>query len=97
VRNQLHALSPLPTVIGTVRTRMEQLIKTFTEQLAAVDAEIEAALASDPSWAASAQRLQTISGIGPLVAAWLLVTTLHFTLGESAEALTAYAGLAPPP
>lgn len=97
VRNQLHALSQLPTVIVTVRTRMEQLIKTLTEQLAAVDAEIEAALESDPGWAASAQRLQTISGIGPLVAAWLLVTTLNFTLCESAEALTAYAGLAPHP
>lgn len=49
----------------------------------AVDAELEAALESDPDWAASAQRLQTITGIGPLVAAWLLVTTLNFTLYES--------------
>ena len=97
VRNQLHALSQMPTVITTVRTRMEQLIETLTAQLTQVDAEIETALECDPSWATSAQRLQTISGIGPLVAAWLLVTTLNFTLCESAEALTAYAGLAPHP
>lgn len=97
VRNQLHALNQMPTVIATVRTRMEQLIETLTGQLVQVDAEIEAALESDSTWAASAQRLQTISGIGPLVAAWLLVTTLNFTLCESAEALTAYAGLAPHP
>jgi transposase len=96
-RNQLHALSHIPTVIAPVRARMEQLVQTLTGQLAAVDAEIQVALASDPSWAASAQRLQTIIGIGPLVAAWLLVTTLNFTLCESAEALTAYAGLAPHP
>ena len=95
VRNQLHALSQMPSIIATVRTRMEQLIETLTQQLVAVDAELEAALELDPSWAASAQRLQTITGIGPLVAAWLLVTTLNFTLCESAEALTAYAGLAP--
>ena len=97
VRNQLHALSQMPSIIATVRTRMEQLIETLTQQLVAVDAEIEAALEFDSSWAASAQRLQTITGIGPLVAAWLLVTTLNFTLCESAEALTAYAGLAPHP
>lgn len=97
VRNQLHALSQMPTIITAVRTRMEQLIETLTQQLAAVDAEIEAALEFDSTWAASAQRLQTISGIGPLVAAWLLVTTLNFTLCDNAEALTAYAGLAPHP
>ena len=97
MRNQLHALTHMPTVIATVRTRMEQLIETLTKQLEAVEAELEAALSSDPSWAEAAQRLQTISGIGPLTAAWLLVTTLNFTLCENAEALTAYAGLAPHP
>lgn len=87
----------MPPIIATVRTRMEQLIETLTQQLAAIDVEIEAALEFDSTWAASAQRLQTIIGVGPLVAAWLLVTTLNFTLCESAEALTAYAGLAPHP
>jgi transposase len=97
VRDQLHALEQMPTIIAMVRTRMEQLIETLTTQLQAVEAELESALASDPTWAASAQRLQTIPGIGALLAAWLLVTTLNFTLCDSAEALTAYAGLAPYP
>jgi transposase len=97
VRKQLHALQQMPTIIAAVRTRMEQLIETLTTQLEAREAELETALASDPTWAASAQRLQTIPGIGPLVAAWLLVTTLNFTLCDSAAALTAYAGLAPYP
>jgi len=97
VRNQLHALQQMPTIIATVRTRMEQLIETLTQQLEAVEAELETALASDPTWAASAQRLQTIPGIGPNVSAWLLVSTLNFTLCDSAEALSAYAGLAPYP
>jgi transposase len=97
VRTQLHARNQMPTIIATGRMRMEQLIEILTTPLVAVDAELEAALELDPSWAASAQRRQTITGIGPLVAAWLLVTTLNFTLCESAEALTAYAGLAPHP
>jgi transposase len=49
VRNQLHALNQMPTVIAMVRTRMEQLIETLTGQLAQVDAEIEATLESDVS------------------------------------------------
>lgn len=97
VRNQLHALTHTPRVVGAVKRRMEHLIQTLTEQIEEVDAELELALAQDETWAACAARLQTITGIGPLVAAWLLVTTLNFTLCESAEALTSYAGLAPRP
>ncbi len=34
-------------------------------------------------------------GIGEITAAWLLVTTLKFTLCDTPEAVTGYAGLAP--
>ena len=95
LRNQLHALTHNPTVISSVRTRMESLLETLTEQIDQVDRELEAALEFDATWAASAQRLQTINGIGPLTASWLLVTTLNFTLCQTVEELTAYAGLAP--
>jgi transposase len=62
-----------------------------------VEAELDAALTLDPTWAASVTRLQTITGIGPLTAAWLLVTTLNFPMCDTVEELTAYAGLAPHP
>jgi transposase len=97
IRNQLHALIQSPTVIAAVQTRMEQLIEALTKQIVEVEAELEAALALDPSWTASATRLQTIPGIGPLTAIWLLVTTLNFTFCHTVEELTAYAGLAPHP
>jgi len=41
--------------------------------------------------------LTSAPGIGLLTAAWLLVTTVNFTLGETPEAVVAYAGLAPVP
>ena len=47
------------------------------------------------AWAESATLLATIPGIGPVRTAWLLVTTLNFTVAENADWLTAYAGLAP--
>ena len=53
------------------------------------------ALGQDDAWAAAAERLQTISGVGQLTAIWLLVTTLNFTLCRTAEEATSHAGLAP--
>lgn len=97
LRNQLHALTHCPSVIASVRTRMELLMESLTKQILEVEAELDEALSLDPLWAASASRLQTITGIGPLTAAWLLVTTLNFTLCHTVEELTAYAGLAPHP
>jgi len=54
VRNQLHALVQGPLVVAAVRTRMEQLITTLSEQIAAVEAESEPALRQDQAWAAAA-------------------------------------------
>lgn len=95
--NQFHALSHCPSVIASVHTRMQFLIESLTEQILEVEAELDKALSLDSLWAASAIRLQTIPGIGLLTAAWLLVTTLNFTLCNTVEELTAYAGLAPHP
>ena len=97
VCNQLHALQHYPAMIPEVRARMERLLTTFEAQLTEVAAEITAALCQDSAWAAAAQRLQSITGVGWVTAAWTLVTTLNFTTCDTVEALTAYAGLAPMP
>jgi transposase len=97
VRNQLHALLQYPEVMPEVQARMEHLLTTFETQLIEVEAEITAALCQDSAWAAAAQRLQSIKGVGWVTAAWTLVTTLNFTTCDTVEALTAYAGLAPMP
>ncbi len=95
VRNQLHALRQQPVVIDSVRTRMETLITTLTEQITEVDGELALVLQQDAAWAEAARRLQTIPGIGLLTAVWLLVLTLNFTLCETPEQAVSYAGLAP--
>jgi len=95
LRNQLHALIQQPVVISSVRTRLESLISTLSEQISAVEQELAAAVELDQSWAATAERLQTITGIGLLTAAWLLVTTLNFTVSRDAAQAAGYAGLVP--
>jgi transposase len=97
VRNQLHALLQQPVVVASVRAQLETLGAQITEQITAVEREIAVVIAQDAVWAAAAARLQTITGIGLLTAATILTTTLNFTLCHTAEAATAYAGLAPNP
>jgi transposase len=96
-RHPLHALRQLPEVITTVRERFEHLLATFPTPLAAVEAEMTAVWQQDAPWATAAHRLQSITGIGWVTAAWTLVTTRNCTTCDTGEALTAYAGLAPMP
>jgi transposase len=94
-RNQLHALVQQPVVISSVRTRLESLITTLDQEIASVEHEIAEALKQDEAWAAAAARLATITGLGMLTIAWMLTTTLNFTLTVTPEAAANYAGLAP--
>ncbi len=95
LRNQLHALIQQPSVVASVRARLESLIATLTTEVAVLDREIAATLVQDDAWAEAAARLQTITGVGVITTAWLLTATLNFTLCPTPEAATAYAGLAP--
>lgn len=95
VRNQRHALLQAPAVVTSVRERMDALLATMDGQIRAVERELKEVVQQDPSWAATAAHLQSIPGVGLLTAAWLLVSTLNFSVGATPEELTAYAGLAP--
>ena len=52
-------------------------------------------MAQQSEWAKSVALLQTINGIGPLTAYWLVTLTLNFSLCLKAESLVHFAGLAP--
>lgn len=94
-RNQLHALEHQPSIIERVRTRLQDLIATLTEQIAEVEQEISAALEQDPAWAEAAAYLGSIKGLGRLTIAWLLTATCNFKLTATPEAAANYAGLVP--
>jgi transposase len=70
------------------------VIAEFDQHLASLETEIAAVLA-DGAWAESAVLLNTIPGIGPVTSAWLLVSTLNFSLCATPEQAAAYAGLVP--
>jgi transposase len=110
VRNQLHALQHNPVVVASVRQRMEAWNETITAQIGEIEAELAVLLSSEqeeaPSgaqisaertWAENIARLQTIPGIGPITACWIVVATMNFTRCTTASQAAAYAGLAPMP
>ncbi|HSH79764.1 MAG TPA: IS110 family transposase [Herpetosiphonaceae bacterium] len=93
-RNQRHALAQWPVVVASVLTQLDGVIADLDQRLASLEDEIAAVLA-DGAWATSAALLTTIPGIGLVTAAWLLVSTLNFSLCATPEQATAYAGLVP--
>jgi len=93
-RNQRHALQQWPVVIASVTAQFDQVIHDLTTQIDQLEQEIATILESG-AWAASALSLLSITGVGVMTTAWLLVTTVNFQLCASPEAATAYAGLNP--
>ncbi len=93
--NRLHALHQWVTPQPAVVARYQTHIAFLTEQIDALQAEIEHLLRSDSAWATTTHYLLSIKGIGPITAAWLLVATLNFTTCQTVEQLVAFAGLAP--
>jgi transposase len=95
-RNQRHALVQWPVVVASVRDHLDSVIAMLDARIADLEAEIATVLAVS-DWAESLACLTSAPGIGMLTAAWLLVSTMNFTLCDTPEAATAYAGLAPMP
>jgi transposase len=93
-RNQRHALVQWPVVIESVLKQLDSLIADLDRRLSELEAEIAQVLANG-AWAESASLLLSISGIGLITSAWLLVGTLNFEACASAEQAAAYVGLVP--
>jgi transposase len=93
-RNQRHALQHWPVMVGSVLVQLDGVIADLDVRLASLEQEIAEVL-EDGAWASSAALLSTIPGIGLVTSAWLLVSTLNFSLCVTPEQAAAYAGLVP--
>jgi transposase len=93
-KNQRHAIAQWPVRIASALEALDTVIAELDEQLHSLNRELEEVLTSG-AWAASASLLLATPGVGLVTTAWLLVGTLNFTLAQSPEQLSAYAGLAP--
>lgn len=94
-QHPLPAWQQAPHLTASVRARQEALIAHLTGQIPTIDAELAELLKQDPTWGQTLPWLLSIPGIGLLTAAWLMTTTLNFTLCADADHAAAYAGLVP--
>lgn len=93
-RNQRHALGQWPVHIAGALDQLDAVIADLDTRIATLERELASVL-NDGAWAESAALLGTITGIGLVTTAWLLVATLNFAACASAEGAAAYAGLVP--
>ena len=93
-RNQRHALEQWPIMVASVLEQLTGVIADIDQRLASLDKEIAEVL-RDGAWASSAALLSTIPGVGVVTTAWLLVSTMNFSLCATPEQAAAYAGLVP--
>jgi transposase len=93
-RNQRHALEQWPITIQAALAALDKVVAECDTQLQNLEGEMASVL-RDGAWATSAALLSSITGIGLVTTAWLLVATLNFEACASAESAAAYAGLVP--
>ena len=93
-RNQRHALYQWPVHIAGALDHLDALIADLDTRIATLEDEVATVL-REGAWAESASLLGTITGIGLVTTAWILVATLNFAACASAEGAAAYAGLVP--
>ena len=93
-RNQRHALEQWPVHIQAALQALDKVVAECDSQLRSLEGEIARVL-REGAWAESASLLSTITGIGLVTTAWLLVATVNFTACRAGEAAAAYAGLVP--
>lgn len=80
--------------VAAVKEQLDATIRDLDQRIVTLERDLALVLQAE-AWATSAALLQTITGIGPLTTAWLLVGTLNFQACPTLEAATAYVGLAP--
>jgi transposase len=95
-RNQLHALRQWPVPITAALEPLEQIVAELDKHITELDRAIVQVL-HDGEWATSAELMQTITGVGPLTTAWVLVLTVNVRLCPTPEAAAHDAGLVPLP
>lgn len=70
-------------------------IDHFNTEIENVDNQIELIIQSVPAWNINYHLMQTIKGIGPVVAKYIIVYTENFTLFNDARKFACFAGIAP--
>ena len=90
-REQLSQVINMDDIIQDLTTR----IKDLKDQIAKLDKTIEDEITSSEPLQNNYSLLKSVTGIGPVIAAFMIVTTNNFNAFENARKYNCYAGIAP--
>lgn len=72
-----------------------EAIAYLDEQVKKVNKEIERIISTDENWNRNYRLIQSVKGIGPVLAKYLIIYTANFNRINNAKSLACYAGIAP--
>lgn len=84
-----------PKTYKAKKSRMEKIIQTLDKQIAEIEKQINDLMDNNPMLSQQMKQLETIDGIGHVVARKLILCTVGFTKFQTARQFACYAGLAP--
>lgn len=97
IKNSLHRLKEVSKILDTalLNKQLKSQLKLLKEQVKEVEQQLGQLLKSDKDIQANHQLLQSIPGVGLLVAATMLVTTNNFQSFDNGRQFACYVGAAP--
>ena len=78
-----------------IRSSQKRMIVCLNEEIKKVEKQIEFIIQSMPKWNINYQLIQTVKGIGPVIAKYIIIYTENFTLFNDPRKFACFAGIAP--
>lgn len=78
-----------------LKEAQKRMISQLNDEITLVELEIERIIASNENWNRNYNLIQTVKGIGPVLAKYLIIYTENFTRIDNAKSFACYAGIAP--
>lgn len=97
LKNSLKGLKASDGIIdvSTIRSAKEAHLKLIQRQKRQVEKQIKDTLESDPEIKENLKLVQSVKGIGPMIATTMVIITANFAQFDNARQFNCYAGLAP--
>jgi len=86
-----------PVLLEFFTKQNDSLIAMYTAQIKQIDQAIQKVIDEDGPSKRNNELIQSIKGIGPVIAAYMIAITQNFTLFSNARQFACYAGIAPFP
>jgi transposase len=80
-----------------IKNTQKEMIERLNEQIKKVEDRMDAIICSMPEWKTNFKLIQSVRGVGPVIARYLIIFTENFTRFATYRKFACYAGIAPFP